>query len=184
MKNLLPINVKQTLYNTLILPHLQYNLIVWGHKLSKISKTQKRAIRLVAAKKFTSHTDPIFKTQKCLKIEDLYLQKCIKLYHKYVHNTIPQSFAYLNFKKVDKSEQRNLRSQNDYEIPFCRIDLTKTALKYKIPECLNKCADIVKDKIMTSTYHGIGTFIKYNRLGTYTTTCEIPNCYSCQTDSN
>ena len=47
MKNFLPQNVLVTLYNSLVLPHINYGLVVWGYNTSWIIKLQKRAIRLI-----------------------------------------------------------------------------------------------------------------------------------------
>ena len=59
LKHTLPSRVLLTLYNTLILPHLNYGLVLWGHRNERILKLQKRAIRTISNSKFNGHTEPI-----------------------------------------------------------------------------------------------------------------------------
>ena len=44
------------IYKSLIVPHLNYGLLLWG-----VNLLQKKAIRLVTHNSYTSHTEPIFK---------------------------------------------------------------------------------------------------------------------------
>ena len=72
-----------SLYNGLVLPHLQYCLIVWGDfegcKNSTIGKnllaSQKKFARMIAGKKGRTHSDPAFFDISMLKIGDLYRQQ-------------------------------------------------------------------------------------------------------------
>ena len=42
LKNHIPLNILITLYNSMLLPHINYSLIVWGHQPSKL--TNKRNV--------------------------------------------------------------------------------------------------------------------------------------------
>ena len=53
-------NVLLTIYNTLILPHINYCLLVWGSKSGKILQLQKKVIRGVSCAGYISHTEPLF----------------------------------------------------------------------------------------------------------------------------
>ena len=53
----LPSGVLQTIYNTLILPHLICGILAWGRHPNAIHKIQKRAIRIIAASKYNAHTE-------------------------------------------------------------------------------------------------------------------------------
>ena len=44
MKHFLPQHILQLLYNSLVLPHLQYGILCWGYKTSRLFKLQKRAM--------------------------------------------------------------------------------------------------------------------------------------------
>ena len=49
LRSFLTSDVLQTIYNTLILPHLIYGILAWGRHTNVIHKIQKRAIRIIAA---------------------------------------------------------------------------------------------------------------------------------------
>ena len=44
LKHFLPTSILKTLYNSLILPHLTYGIILWGKRLKRINKLQKWAV--------------------------------------------------------------------------------------------------------------------------------------------
>ena len=59
LKYELPENTLLTIYNSLILPHLNYCILAWGYDSNRIYKLQKKAIRIISKSKFYSHSDPI-----------------------------------------------------------------------------------------------------------------------------
>ena len=61
LRSFLPSGVLQTIYNTLILPHMIYGILAWGRHTKVIHKIPKRAIRIIAASKYNAHTEPLFK---------------------------------------------------------------------------------------------------------------------------
>ena len=73
----------RTLYNGLVLPHLQYCLIVWGDFAVGRNKTlagsllkyQKKFVGMIAEAKGKYHSDPLFEKHGILKIDDLYRQQ-------------------------------------------------------------------------------------------------------------
>ena len=64
LKNHIPLNILITLYNSLLLPHINYLLIVWGHQPSKLTNLQKKCIRIISK-------------NKRLPIQIHYLKTCI-----------------------------------------------------------------------------------------------------------
>ena len=71
LKNYIPENALLTIYNTLIIPHLNYGILTWGFNSDRILKIQKKAVRSITLSKYNAHTEPIFKTLKLLKINDI-----------------------------------------------------------------------------------------------------------------
>ena len=61
LKYIFPKNILLKIYKSLILPHLNYSLLLWGVHLQDISVLQKKAIRVVTNNTYKSHTEPIFK---------------------------------------------------------------------------------------------------------------------------
>ena len=47
----------KTLYNSLILPHLAYGILLWGHNCEHIRLLQRKIIRAVANSNYNYHTE-------------------------------------------------------------------------------------------------------------------------------
>ena len=72
-----------SLYNGLVLPHLQYCLMVWGDFREgrnatvggSLLRLQKRLAGMIAGKRGMYHADPLLAKHGMLKVEDLYRQQ-------------------------------------------------------------------------------------------------------------
>ena len=72
-----------SLYNGLVLPHLQYCLMVWGNfeacrnkgRGEELLRLQKRYVGIMAGKRGLYHADPLFFRFGVLKVGDLYRQQ-------------------------------------------------------------------------------------------------------------
>ena len=64
-----------TLYYSLVYPYLYYCACVWGltyhSNLKRLVTLQKRAVRTISRSAFDAHSDPIFKSLKLLKFENI-----------------------------------------------------------------------------------------------------------------
>ena len=76
-------NILCTIYSSLTLPHINYSILVWGFKSSRISKLQKRAVHMISCGKYNAHTERLFKSLDLLKVEDIFEIKALKFYYKY-----------------------------------------------------------------------------------------------------
>ena len=72
LKNYLPKHILCTIYNSLILAHLQYAVSTWGFKMGRIEFLQKRAVRVITNSKYNAHTEPLFKQLNLLKVKDIF----------------------------------------------------------------------------------------------------------------
>ena len=66
LKLYVPPYTLRTIYSSLILPHINFGLLLWGHNTEKIFKLQKRAVRIMTSSKYLSHTEPLFRTLNLL----------------------------------------------------------------------------------------------------------------------
>ena len=89
LKYVLPLCIKTMLYNTLILPHITYGIMVWGYQRNRLNKIQKKAIRIITSNKYNSHTEPLFKQLNMLKLEDLLKLQQLKFYFKFNEGSLP-----------------------------------------------------------------------------------------------
>ena len=92
LKNFLPTHVLRILYNSLILPHLQYSILAWGFRMGRLDKLQKRAVRIITRSKYNSHTDPLFRKLNLHKAKDLFELNVLKLFYKYKKNLYLSTF--------------------------------------------------------------------------------------------
>ena len=99
------------LYKTLILPHINYGILIWGHQHDKIAQLQKRAIRSMTLSRYLAQFEPIIKSLKLLKVTDMFKLCQIKFYYKYIRRNLPEYFLWLNFAR--KCQRYNIRNIND-----------------------------------------------------------------------
>ncbi len=68
LKHVLPLSVKLYIYNSLILSHINFGILVWGYKCNKIVKLQTKITRILSHSKYNAITHHIFKRLKLLKV--------------------------------------------------------------------------------------------------------------------
>ena len=83
LKRHLPQNILRTICNSLILPGINYSILVRVFKFGRISKLQKRVVRMISCSNYNAHTEPLFKSLNLLNFEDIFKIKAFKFYHKY-----------------------------------------------------------------------------------------------------
>ena len=78
-----PRTILLSIYNALILPHINYCLLSWGSGTAAkgIFLQQKRAIRAISSAGYKAHTEPLFKIYKILKLEDVYNYRLLVFYY-------------------------------------------------------------------------------------------------------
>ena len=89
------------LYNAMVLPHLQYCLMVWGNFVEdrnsrlgeSILSLQKRLVGVITGKKGRYHSDPLFADLGVFKIGDLYRQQLRIHAWQFWNQRLPESQA-------------------------------------------------------------------------------------------
>ena len=177
-----------TIYNTLILPHINYCLLVWGNNSGKILQLQKKAIRAVSCAGYISHTEPLFKLYDILKVNDIYKYKLLTLYYNAKKSNIPiYIFKFLPdlSQGARKYEIRNPRLQppvhiHEYITRTCRYQLAVLLNEINlIVEPLDLLKSVVSN-IQNVTLLALKRTVKSYLLQKYSYYCVIPNCYVCQ----
>ena len=104
------------LYCSLVLPYLQYCVLIWyatyKAKTSKLAKLQKKVIRIIDNADRSAHTSPVLKKLNVLYLEDLaYLDTAVMMYK------ITNNMAPINLKNIiNKSanlHKHNTRAQSN-----------------------------------------------------------------------
>ena len=160
-KIILPQNILRILYNSLILPHLQYCILSWGFKSDKIFKLQKKAVRIIACSKYNAHTEPLLKTLNLLKIEDIMKTKALKLYHRYKRNELPKYFESMFTESNDNHSHDTRHKSLLYQLPT-KTCTGRLCIRHYIPELLTKTPECITDKLDTHSFSGF--FKLYEKL--------------------
>ena len=133
LKHTLPLHILRTLYNTLyntlIPPHLCYRLLLLGNDSRRLHKLQNRAIRNNTCSKYNAHTEPLHKTLNILKLPAMYDLQLYQLYYKiqrepvlhYVDTTIPTLTHNYNTRQDTLQQHRAIHSFADHNCTHAMI---------------------------------------------------------------
>ena len=94
LKLVYPQNALLLIYHSLFASHMNYGLLLWGTQVNRVSKLQKKAIRIISNSEYLAHSEPLFKILKLLKIEDLYKLKLMKFFYNLSYEALPPYFNY------------------------------------------------------------------------------------------
>ena len=67
LKHFLPKYTLKIMYTSLIAPHFNNNILLWGFNTHRLINLQKRAIRISTDSKYNYHTEPLLKSLNILK---------------------------------------------------------------------------------------------------------------------
>ena len=78
----------------LVHSHLTYGIHVWGNSrtINQVITLQKRAIRTINKVWYHSHTEPSFKSNQILKLEDMYTMQISLFVYDLNNDLLPKSF--------------------------------------------------------------------------------------------
>ena len=167
------------LYNTMVLPHLQYCLVNWGNfkedrnlKLrDRILRLQKCFLRIIYGAHRLSHADPLFARLGTLKIDDLYKQaiRCLsfKLNNNMLRGRIASLASKINHSHHTRGSQSNLVINS----------INHQSFKYIFPHHWNPLPPLLKQSTSIGAFKANS---KKDLLASYSKfTCTTRNCRSC-----
>ena len=135
LKYKLPKQCLLTLYYSLIYPHLNYCIVMWGSAaktvLLKLVLLQKRAVRLIDNVYYLSHSDPIFKKYSILNINSLYKLSCLLFTYKIKNNHIPNVGIDLVLLNNNSASAYSLRTIDNFIVPNHRTTLRSKCINVK-----------------------------------------------------
>ena len=172
LKRFLPMTTLKLLYNSLILPHLQYGILSWGFHCHRVFKLQKRAMRIISLSKYNSHTDPIFKKLNILKLEDIFKLSLLKFQFKFRHELLPTYF-FTMFSKETLNHSYNTRHRDDPRYPIPNTVLAENTIRFHLPAFIDTIPELIIDKIDTHSEKGFVHYAKTKFINEYSSTCNI-----------
>ena len=178
MKHFLPHSALKSLYYSIIHCHFTYCISVWGNSSSseKLFKLQKRAVRIINKSNFRSHTDPLFKADLILKLNDLYQLFSSLFMFDYKYGNLPQSFR--NFFNVPNDQNRQTRQLNNIYTNIPRTNFSAASPFHSIPNVWNNLRNPLKEHTKRNKLIKSLKEEYFNRY-LINVTCENPRCTQC-----
>ena len=147
LKHFVPENILYSLYCTLIMPYINYGVLIWGNTcktyLDKICKLQKWAIRTVSNAYYRSHTKPLFSKHNVLNINDTFKLNLGIFMYKHHTNQLPQIFS-TYFTKHAQTHNYPTRNAQDYSTTKTKKMFSDRALRNCGPSFLNSLNKNIK----------------------------------------
>ena len=182
VKYVLPTDCLKTLYHSLINSHFSYGINAWGNANSKVLHPsimlQKRAIRVINRKQYNSHTDPLFKASKILKLSDLFEYQSALFMYDYLHNSLPESFDNMFIKNNQLPNARTTRQSNLLHLATSRSNFASRLPKFTLPKIWNKWGKQFPEDMSRSS---VKQYIKKSMLHSYSAyvKCDYHRCADC-----
>jgi hypothetical protein len=175
VKNILPIQVRKLVYNSLIRCHIEYGILAYASVkskgINKIKTLQKRSVRLVAGKSRAAHADPVFGRLNILKFDDLFKLNTGIFIHKYINKLLPVSFNNMFTSLSLPNRTHNFRLEKTvfkYLDSFPKVTIPKTWNNFRLELKSSKSVNAFKRKYKADTLFEYTSF-----------QCQNSNCYSC-----
>ena len=134
MRDYLPQHILLLLYNSLVLPHLNYCIILWGccnkYVLERLYKLQKRAVRIVTQSSYLSHSKPLFIKLRILPIFQLYEYNLGIFMFLFKKQVLPDMFNSLFVQNSDVHNY-NTRTKSHLRVEYGTLKFSHTILTYK-----------------------------------------------------
>ena len=142
------------LYNSLILPYLQYCILSWGFNSDKLFKLRKRAARIITYSKYNAHTEPLLEALNLLKIDDIMKIKALKLYYRYKQNELPKYFD-SKFAESNNNHSHHTRHKSiRYQLPT-KTGTGRLSVRHCIPKILTITPECKTEKLNTHSLNPI-----------------------------
>ena len=167
------------LYNTMVLPHLQYCLLNWGnfkgdHNLGlrdRLLTLQKSLVRIICSAGRISHADPLFADLATLKIDDLFTQSVRVFSYKLSKDMLPGTMASMISSVNHGYSTRGARSN------FFVSHSDYRSIKCIAPKYWNSLSSSLKESPSIATFKNKS---KLDLLAPYRDfECHARNCRSC-----
>ena len=127
------------LYNSLILPYLNYCCLLWGMAtktlLNKLLVLQKRAARFVDNQPRLAHSSPIFVKYKMLKLGDIARQQIIVVMHNVITHNYPSSI--ISLFEIAQPNPRETRAVRHFTEIFSRKSYRTRTIAWLGPRLWN-----------------------------------------------
>ena len=170
---LIPMQLRTTLYYTLIYPYLTYCNLVWAStyktNLAKLVILQKRAVRYIANIPYRAHTEQKFIELQLLKIDDIRRMQIGEFIYRFNRGLLPPVYKDFFCLTTDRHPYQT-RSSGSYHEPYAHtntrlfsIRCTGAQIWNEIPLSIRQQTNLrsFKHKLRLSILEGHYTLAEY-----------------------
>ncbi|XP_041475025.1 uncharacterized protein LOC121423667 [Lytechinus variegatus] len=162
LKFILPSNILNILYSSLILPHLNYCNCIWGNtyksRLLKPYILQKKSIRLITKSHMQSASKPLFKKMNILPLHELITLNTLIFMYSVKNHIFP--LKYCNMFSLNLNVHSYATRQKDnFHVPKVRLSSSLNSLALvgikkwnQLPTSLKDCSTVSCFKKMCRAY--------------------------------
>ena len=137
LKSFIPKYILSKIYYAFIHSYLNCSLIIWGathaSNLSKLSRIQNNALRVITGTGWQEHALPLYVTERVLQLSKLLTYAVANFMHKFTNKKLPatsnQFFSPVT--KIHSLCTRNSTSPNQYFIPFFHTLRTQRSIRFR-----------------------------------------------------
>ena len=111
-------------------------------------------MRIINRAHFLAHTNPFFKKEKILKVNDIFQLQCFNFYFKLCKKRIPC--------KIMRYFQNENNPENNLKLKFfdCQDEYGKKRIRYSLQHLINNTPALITDKVFTHSFLGYKNNIK------------------------
>ena len=168
LKFIIPERILHTLYCTLVLPYINYSILIWGKAcktyFEKIHKLQKWAVRIISNSHYRSHSAPLFQKHDILNIYDSYKLELGVFMYKYFNGLLPMSFNAF-FTKLSDIHNYETRNRSNYNPTRNKKVFADKAIRTTGPILWNSIDKNIKKSISTKCFRKL---YKSSLINSYT----------------
>ena len=174
LKKILPLNIRKTIYNSLVKPHIEYSIITWGNAncegMKRLKTKQKQAIRNVANASYNAHVDPLLNNLEILNFDDT-LKLCTAEFIKLLFlDKLPSSFKQI-FKPMSSDRVVKLSIQAP------KLKALEKFPNVMFPRVWNNLNSSIR---LSNSCKAVKRSIRNNSLNQYKIfSCNKNKCYVC-----
>ena len=182
VKNILPHDALKTLYSTLIHSHLNYGIEAWGNATSvnTIFVLQKRAIRIMNKMYYRGHTEPIFKRERILNVNDLHLLRVSLFVYKQQAGTMPKSFIhFFPSRNINPTNDITTRQQHNIPVLWRRTHFSSRLPKRYFTKVWNSIDKATRNEKRVNKFKSLLVQYYVNKYKDYVA-CTNRGCLQCQ----
>ena len=168
-KHVLKSDALLTLYNSIVLPYMNYCCEIWGStyksRIHGIVLLQKRAMRIIHGTQYREHTSKLFLKSRALKLMDLITLNVTMIMYKAFYGMLPRHLQDLFSKKSKIQGIIATRHINKLKQPMGRTTLKCMCISISGVKIWNSLSEETIDQ--NRTVHSFKTAIKRSFLESY-----------------